>query len=112
LPDMMNIFSNSFDIQEQFIKNRVICTFAAADSNCTIGYKDVEYSIPISLLSGCEINQSTSKPVDLVLRKRIFDDKFDEIILGETTELKLYSKYIKEMLSKKMNEIATQNKVD
>ena len=46
LPDMMGLFGEGLQAEEGFKKNKVICSFAAESSNCTLGFTDSEKARP------------------------------------------------------------------
>lgn len=60
--------------EEDFKKNRVICTFATADGNCTLGFVDSGRARPKSLIKGNELKNP--KQIELVL-KRWQEKKFN-----------------------------------
>lgn len=68
LPDMMDLFREGMQAEEDFRKNRVICSFATADGNCTLGFTDTEKARPKSLIRGNELENP--KAVELVLRRK------------------------------------------
>lgn len=103
LPNMMHIFNGHFNVQEKFVKNRVVCSFATTDNICTIGFRDVGYAIPISLIRGNETDTSKVRQVDIVLKKKQGIDKFDQVVIGDISELLKYYDVIKEKVSDDMN---------
>lgn len=68
LPNMMNLFKVGLQAEENFVKNKIVCSFATADGSCTLGFSESEKSRPKSLIKGNEL--SNPKIVDLVLRKK------------------------------------------
>lgn len=44
--------------EESFRKNRVICSFATADGNCTLGFSNSQKARPKSLIKGNEFKNS------------------------------------------------------
>lgn len=64
LPQMMELFKEGLQAEENFRKNKVICSFATADGNCTLGFLDSLKARPKSLIKGNELKNP--KPVDLV----------------------------------------------
>lgn len=102
LPNMMSIFEHEFDVQEHFIKNHLFCDFVTSDKSCTIGFKNVGNSIPISLLTGCKLDKNSSNTVDLVLSRKTTNDKFDKIIIGDMDKLTIYYDCIKDLLSNEL----------
>lgn len=69
LPNMMNLFEEGLQAEENFEKNKVRCSFATADNSCTLGFSESEKSRPKSLIKGNEL--SNPKPIELVLRKKL-----------------------------------------
>lgn len=92
LPDMMELFRDSLLAEEDFEKNRVICNFATADGNCTLGFVDSGKARPKSLIKGNELKNP--KPIELILRKRSGTEVFDEIVIGDKKDLSKYRKQI------------------
>lgn len=83
LPTALNIFHNEVIIaEENFIKNRISCSFATSDNICTIGFENHNYSVPKTLLKSNELDSEKSKSIDLIFRKKKSDRFFTEIILG------------------------------
>ncbi|MDO4343338.1 MAG: PBECR4 domain-containing protein [Eubacteriales bacterium] len=88
LPDMMELFREGLQAEEDFKKNKVICSFATADGNCTLGFTDSEKARPKSLIRGNELKNP--KPVELVLRRKSGAELFDEIIVGDKAIIHKY----------------------
>lgn len=95
LSNIMNLFNSDVIVQEKFVKNQVSCSIATADDKCTLGFIDVSKSRPKSLLKGNELDMTKAKNVSLLLRRHITKDKFDEIIIGDSTTLINYYDIIK-----------------
>lgn len=91
LPTALKIFHNeSILVEENFIKNRISCSFATSDNICTIGFENHNYSVPKTLLKSNELDTEKSKPVDLIFRKKKSDRFFTEIILGNKETVESY----------------------
>ena len=88
LPDMMGLFREGLQAEEGFKKNKVICSFAAESSNCTLGFTDSEKARPKSLIWGNELKKA--KPVELVLKRRSGAELFDEIVIGSREDIDKY----------------------
>ena len=97
LPDMMELFKDDLLAEEDFKKNRVICTFATADGNCTLGFVDSGKARPKSLIKGNELKNP--KPIEVVLRRRSGAIFFDEIVIGNKKSLCKYGKLIEGMVA-------------
>lgn len=100
LPDMVELFRDGLQAEEGFKKNRVICSLAAADGNCTLGFTDSEKARPKSLIRGNELKNP--KPIELVLRRKSGAELFDEIIIGNSVVLDKYRKPIEGMVAEEL----------
>ncbi len=83
LPDMMNLFHANLLVEENYIKNHVICSFATADGSCTLGFIESGKSRPKSLIKGNALHNPS--PVNLILRRKRGTTLFNEIITGDIT---------------------------
>lgn len=90
LPSMMNLFKTPIIAQEGKIKKNINCSFATTDGVFTLGFINNKKSFPMSLAKGNELNICISKPVDLVLRKPVGQEKFDKMIVGNFQSLEVY----------------------
>lgn len=111
LPNMTNLFQSDFIVQETFIKNRVTCILGTTDTKCTIGFVNPTNARPKSLIKGDELDVNKSDKVSLLLRKKSYKDKFDEIVIGDKKTLSTYyqtlENYIDEIfIIEKDNEVA------
>lgn len=97
---MMGLFGAGLLAEEDFKKNRVICTFATADGNCTLGFVDSGKARPKSLIKGNELKNP--KPIELVLRKKVGTELFDEIVIGDKIVLNKYREQIERMVTEKL----------
>ena len=112
LPNMMELFCNDIKVEENFVKNTVSCTFATSDNICTLGFINASKSRPMSLIKGNELNINNMKNVDLLLRKEIGKEKFDEIIIGNSKILMNYYKNIMEYLDEGLIYSKINNKIE
>lgn len=100
LPDMMMLFDKALMVEEDFQKNNVVCSFAAADGSCTLGFSKSIKARPKSLIKGNTL--SNPSKVDLILRKKSGEKLFDEIILGDLDDLARYREKIQNLLAEKL----------
>lgn len=70
-----------FQVEEGFRKNRIACSLATADGNCTLGFSESNKARPKSLIKGNELKNPET--VDLILRKAVGNSFFDEIVVGD-----------------------------
>ncbi|MGD9569040.1 MAG: PBECR4 domain-containing protein [Sedimentibacter sp.] len=99
LPDMMNLFENNIKVEESFVKNKVKCSFVAANKSYTLGFINATKSYPMTLIKGDEIDMNKAKNVKLLLRKEVNKEKFDEIIIGDEKILTDYYEKIKDIIN-------------
>lgn len=92
----MNMFGSSTMIEEDFVKNRIRCSFATESSNVTLGFVVDGKAKPMTLLKGNELNSSKAKRLELVLRRRKGEDKFSEILVGTEETLNGYRECLRE----------------
>lgn len=100
LPDMMEIFRVGLLAEEDFKKNRVICSFATADGNCTLGFVDSGKARPKSLIKGNELKNP--KQIDLVLKRKSGAAFFDEMVIGDKKALSKYRKLLEGMVAEEL----------
>lgn len=69
LKTAVNLFDGThiINVEERFIKNKVVCSFATSDGTCTIGFILEKNSKPLTLLKGNVLKNPT--PVDLIVEK-------------------------------------------
>ena len=103
LPDMMRLFKTGLQTEENFKKNKVVCSFATADGACTLGFSESTKARPKSLIKGNELKNP--KLVEVILRKKVGEELFNEIIVGDKALLKKYQNKIQELVS---DELFTQ----
>lgn len=100
LPDMMKLFESRLLVEENFRKNKIYCSFAAADGSCTLGFIEAKKARPKTLIKGNELKNPTS--VDLILRKKSEEMLFTDIIVGDKDILNKYIDKIEDMLDDKL----------
>ena len=96
LPDIMSFFKVGLQTEESFKKNKVTCSFATADGNCTFGFTETEKARPKSLIKGNALRNP--KPVELIMRRKAGSEFFDEIIVGDSVTLNKYKECIGKLL--------------
>ena len=96
LSNMMKLFEDGLQAEENFKKNNVSCSFATADNSCTLGFSESEKVRPKSLIKGNEL--ISSKQVELILRKKAGEKYFGEIVVGNEKALYKYKECIKDLL--------------
>lgn len=99
----MELFRDGLQAEEDFKKNRVICTFATADGNCTLGFVDSGKARPKSLIKGNELKNP--EPIELILRKKVGTELFDEIVMGDNKALNKYKEQIEGMIVEDLLEL-------
>ncbi|MCT4686652.1 PBECR4 domain-containing protein [Vallitalea sp.] len=95
LPNMMNIFQKDIMVEETFVKNKVTCAFATTDQQCTLGFVDNLKARPMSLIKGNELNDNKAQRINLLLRKKSDEEKFNEVMIGDLKTLLQYYSTIK-----------------
>lgn len=104
LPDMMTLMKSDVQVEEGFRKNRIACSLATADGNCTLGFSESKKARPKSLIKGNELKNPGT--VDLILRKAVGNSFFDEIVVGDIATLNQFKKKIEGIVSSKLFEDA------
>ena len=69
LKTAVNLFDGMhiINVEERFIKNKVVCSFATSDGRCTLGFILDKNSKPLTLLKGNVLRNPS--PVDLIVEK-------------------------------------------
>lgn len=91
LPSIQNFFSNELMAENKFERNKVFCSFAAAnEQSLTLGF--VKNGNPRSLMKGNKLHADKSEKVDCVLRRKTgsTDSEFTEMIQGDAETLSEY----------------------
>lgn len=102
LPEFLSMFDKPLVAQEQFVKNRVCCSFATTDKSVTVGFQSSGKSRPKTLLRGNELDPGKVSPVELILRKRSGNQFFDEIIYGDKGNIVKYYGKIESLLAEEL----------
>lgn len=100
LTHVMSVFQSNFIVQESFVKNRIYCSVATADEKCTLGFSSGTTSQPKSLLKGNELDLKKSGNIDLLLRKRNNQEKFNELLVGDMETLRKYDSKVGSLVDK------------
>lgn len=99
LSGMMNMFGGSTMVEEDFVKNRIRCSFATTSSNVTLGFIVAGKAKPMTLLKGDELDSTKAKRLELVLRRRKGEMKFSEILVGTKDTLNEYRESLGDLVS-------------
>lgn len=99
----MNMFSVGTLVEEDFEKNRIRCSLAAGNVSATLGFVAAAKAKPMTLLKGNELNLSKAGNLDLVLRRKVGETKFSEIIIGTNEQLVQYKSSLNELLSDELS---------
>ena len=69
LKTAVNLFDglHIINVEDRFIKNKVVCSFATSDGRCTLGFILDKNSKPLTLLKGNVLRNPS--PVDLIVEK-------------------------------------------
>ena len=73
--------------------------FAAADKSCTVGFTVAANAKPMTLLNGNQLDTAKANPLELVLRRKRGDAKFDCIMCGTVEKLRTYKAILSGMLA-------------
>ena len=103
LPDMVGLFQNhQIMTEENFVKNRITCSFATTDGLCTVGFIHTSKSRPKTLLKGNVLNPQTMKPVCLLIRKTAGQQRFGELLIGDSEAFLNYYSDIKDSVDENL----------
>ncbi len=94
LPNIKNLFESTVYVEEDFERNYVKCSFAVADTVCTLGFINVDTARPNTLLKNNTLNTSKSRQLELVMRRKRGDKVFSEIVLGDDNARSKYASMI------------------
>lgn len=100
LPNMMALFQDGLQAEENLKKNRVSCVFATADGSCTLGFCESKKARPKSLIKGNELKNPSS--VELILRKKTGETLFNDIVLGDMKAIDKYKNKIENLIDIKI----------
>lgn len=105
LPNMVKLFKNKRIIaEESFVKNNITCSFATTDGLCTVGFINTSKSRPKTLLKGNALTPHNSKPVCLLIRKTPGQNRFDNLLIGDSKSFSEYYKYIIDYVDEELAE--------
>lgn len=78
----VNIFDGSclINVQETFIKNKVVCSLATSDGTFTLGFILEKNSKPLTLLKGNELY--SSNPAELIIERGNDEQTIARIIIN------------------------------
>ncbi len=78
LKDLDKIFDKSTLIEENFVKNKIFCTFAVSENTFTLGFIAVPNCRPKTLLKGNELK--TPQKIDYIRRREKGKKEFEDFI--------------------------------
>ncbi len=99
LPDFISMMGMPLLAQENYVKNKVRCSFATTDRRVTVGFTASGKSRPMTLLRGNELDSSKCYAVDLILRRKAGNPRFDEIVYGDPKMVYRYISKIRPLLT-------------
>lgn len=79
--------SNTFEIEENFSRNRITCKIAAANAKITLGYVGNHKLYPMSLMKKNMLNAKNKIKVDLLLRKELQEDLYSTVVYGDLSSI-------------------------
>ena len=83
-PNMISFFDGkTLLVQKDFKKNKIECAFASTDNTCTLGFSDSGH--PKTLLKGNHLNSEKSFSVDVIIKKKVNEGKFKDIVYNDST---------------------------
>ncbi|MCD7784040.1 MAG: PBECR4 domain-containing protein [Oscillospiraceae bacterium] len=104
LPEIGNVFSEGTKVEENFERNRIRYSFAAGTKTYTLGFTVSRPIKPLSLLKGNCLDEDIAKPLDLVLRRKNGEEKFNELILGNRDSASRHAASINGLISEKLSD--------
>ena len=72
------LFSLSTLVEENFVKNKIICTFAASENSFTLGFISVPLCHPKTLLKGNELKNPVK--IDSIMRRKKGEKEFEDFL--------------------------------
>ena len=100
LTSITAVIGSSCMVQEDFKRNAVLCTFASANAQCTVGFiATPKLARPKSLLNGNVVDPTQSAPIKLALAKARSDQKYSSIEIGTINDVADNLTLIQEFLS-------------
>lgn len=109
LPAIMDMFSAGTFVEEDFEKNRIRCALAAGNVSTTVGFVVAGKAKPMTLLKGNELNSAKAKKLDLVLRRKSGEDKFSEMIIGNSERLLKHKAVLSDLLSEELRALMSKD---
>lgn len=84
LNDAMNMFvaGKKIVMEEKFVKNKVVCSFATSDNTCTLGFILENNAKPKTLLKGNELKNMID--VEWIVELDKYSDKINRIVYNPT----------------------------
>jgi len=107
LPSIMDIFNVGTSVEEDFEKNRIRCALAAGNVSATLGFAVAGKAKPMTLLKGNELNTAKAKKLDLVLRRKSGESRFNEMLIGDAARLAEHQEVLSELLSDELLSLVT-----
>lgn len=102
LPEFTTMMGKQLLAEENFVKNKVRCSFATTDKKVTIGFTTAGKSRPMTLLRGDELDHEKCGMVELVLRRPAGSAYFNELVFGDEKSLQKYKSRLDSMLDVKL----------
>ncbi len=99
LSHMMTMLDDTLLVQESFVKNRVVCTFASSDGTMTLGFIGTKKSRPMTLLAKNELDMTNAKPVDVIIKRQMGEKLFNQVVVGTKDEISCYAASIAEIVA-------------
>ncbi len=110
LPAIMNMFTVGTSVEEDFEKNKIRCTLAAGNISATLGFFVAGKAKSMTLLKGNELNTAKAKKLHLVLRRKLGESKFSEMLMGDEKQLSEHKESLKELLSDELLKLIIDDK--
>lgn len=116
LTSITAVVGRSCMVQEDFKRNAVLCTFASANAQCTVGFiATPKLARPKSLLNGNVVDPTQSAPIKLALAKARSDQKYSSIEIGTINDvadnLTLIQEFLSDSLITQAQTVLLQRKV-
>lgn len=109
LPSIMDMFNAGASVEEDFEKNRIRCTLATGNISATLGFVVAGKAKPMTLLKGNELNSAKAKKLDLVLRRKSGECKFEEMLIGDAERLAEHKEALSDLISEDLLSLITTN---
>lgn len=99
LPYYTSMLERELVVQENFSKNKIICSFATTDHNMTIGYINNNKAHPKSLMLGDTIDWNKAALADVILRRCVGEPLFSSFVVGNVEQLLAYQSKLERLVS-------------